>query len=328
MVKLNLRGTVIYVCLSIFLVLLFYTSTFRLLKFKSDFGLELQGERHVNQTRGSFFGKKVCVVVSGFAPRGYSFVHERFKDYVIKPLELVFDVDVYHFSLASKSHHIETNRKAEPDFNMNNTDILLYPARQTLIEYQEDLEDFLIEDIDLYDKCYHSNNHRKNMLRELYSEYQTLYRFPIEEYKAVVLLWSDQYPITKINVTEVGLIANEENPEYNRFYGASFNRFGGIGNKYFIGKPNVLRQIASRMYNHTFYCEEKVAANPEHLHKGLINPEAFLRDWVSFKSLMYMPSSYFFLKIRGNGKSNQYIDFVDNYDLPPGESARIKKQFS
>ena len=37
---------------------------------------------------------------------------------------------------------------------MNNTDILLYPARQTLIEYQEDLEDFLYEDIDLYDKCY------------------------------------------------------------------------------------------------------------------------------------------------------------------------------
>ena len=122
---------------------------------------------------------------------------------------------------------------------------------------------------------------------------------------------------------EVAVVANEENPNYNIFYGASFNAFGGIGNKYFIGKPNVLRQIASRMNDQEIYCEQKVAADPKHL----INPEQFLRDWTLSKRLIYMPSSYFFLKIRGNGKSNWYIKLIDDYDLPPDESARIKRQF-
>jgi len=252
--------------------------------------------------------KRVCVIICGFAPRSFKYVHKTIQNKIIDVLNTKYEVDTFHHSLLSKMASIESNRSGENNLDINNDDVNILNVKELITEYQEDI------DIQHYieKSCGANENHKINPLRELYSEKQAVTNFPIEDYDACVMIWSDAYVIKEINLKHV-----EDVIENKRvFYSTSYNTWGGVANKFYITSPEMMKNVGSRIDLYVERCKNLKG------HKE--NNEKFLEYSLMKYDANMKYTDMFYIKIRANGEPNSSIKLLDNY-VSKREAAKIKK---
>lgn len=253
-----------------------------------------------NNKKENFKNKKICVIITGFAPRSFKYTHKSITTEIIKPLKKSFSVvDVFHYSLASKSGKIESNRDGENELSINNDDIYLLKTTKTISEYQEDIKLPTVQ-------CLQKENHKVNPLRQFYYEKKAVKSFPISKYDACVMITSDSYFLTPIDTKHVGEICNTSCP---KIYTTSFNKSSGIANGFYIAKPSILKKLCSRGDLYTQRCKQLKADNQTE------NPEIFL-NWV-FNELHFINkfTPMFYMKIRATKKTNGYFKYISDYKI-------------
>ena len=110
-------------------------------------------------------------------------------------------------------------------------------------------------------------------------------------------------PLKKINKNEIDDVINNKNVIYTTGY----NKWGGVANGFYITTPNIYKIIANRI---NLY-ENWININS----KG--NAEQFLSFAISQHNyIINKKSDMFYLKIRANGKSNDYITLIENFKIP------------
>ena len=237
---------------------------------------------------------RICVLISGFAPRGLKYTYKTIQQRIIDKLKLTYDtVDVFHYSFISKNGKIDSHRTNEDQIQINNDDVNLLNVKQLRTDYQEDikLEEYITK------TCETSVIHPINPLRELYQEYMTS-KFPIQNYDACVLLWSDGYMLRDINIEHVeNVIANN-----NLLYTTGHNKWGGIANKFYISSPRIILLLAQRLFHLSERCYK--------LNGKKENPEEFLEWWVNDLQIENRETDMFYVKIR----NNLYTTFRDKLE--------------
>lgn len=249
---------------------------------------------------------RVALLICGFAPRSFKYVYKSIEKYIIKHLEdNNFKVDVYHHSLISKKNIIFSQREGEINRVVNNNDVYLLPAK-IKTEYQENLN-LLGEKYN----CWRFPNFFSNACRGMYSEYKVSRMTNLNKYKSIILITSDSLFLKPISIPEIkNTILN-----HNIIYTTPYNHYSGIGNGFYICHPEVFKKISSRYLNLGKYCLK-------HQEK---NSEMYLGDIISSHNIENRDSSMFYLKIRANGKSNQYINLLNEYKIP--NSRYIKSKY-
>ena len=255
--------------------------------------------------------KRVCVIICGFAPRSFKYVHKTIQNKIIDVLNTKYEVDTFHHSLLSKMGSIESSRSGENDLDINNEDVNLLNVKELITEYQEDI------DIQHYieKSCGANENHKINPLRELYSEKKAVTNFPIEDYDACVMIWSDAYVIKEINLKHVEDVIENKSV----FYTTEYNAWGGVANKFYITSPKMLKNVGSRIDLYVERCKD--------LKGKKENNEKFLKYSLMKYNAEMKHTDMFYLKIRAHGEPNYYIKFIDKYVLKR-EADKIKKMFA
>lgn len=226
---------------------------------------------------------KVCVLITGFAPRGFKYTYKTIKQRIIDKLKSRFHtVDVFHYSFLSKSGVIDSNRTGEDKMEINNDDVHLLDVKELRTDYQEDIN------FDQYvtTTCRTPSNHPENLKRELFQEYMTS-KFPVQNYDACILLWSDAFILRDINIEHVNNVINNN----NLLYTTGYNKFYGLANKFYIGSPRVIMLLAQRIFYLSKKCED---------FKKLQNPEQFLQWWARELKIENRHTDMFYVKIRSN----------------------------
>ena len=85
--------------------------------------------------------------------------------------------------------------------------------------------------------------------------------------------------------------------------------------------PMTMKKITNRFLNIETFCKN----NPDSNERN-INSEYFLKTTLDDNNIINKNSSMFYLKIRANKKSNQYIKLLDKYHIENSEE--IKKLYS
>ena len=243
----------------------------------------------------SVFKKKriprVCVLITGFAPRGLKYTHETIQKKIIDTLKLKYNtVDTYHYSFLSKNGLIDSNRPNENQAQINNDDVHLLKVNELRTDYQEDIN----FDKFLEKTCGLDSNHPLNLKRELYQEYM-ISKFPIQNYDACVLLWSDGYFLRDINIEHVENVINDN----NILYTTPYNTWSGIANKFYIASPQVILLLAQRIYH--------IAERCHNIKGESENPECTLKWWVDECKIENRYTDMFYVKIRSNMNVNHDV---------------------
>ena len=258
------------------------------------------GIQNNNQNMENFTNKKICVIITGFAPRSLKYTHKSITTEIIEPLQKSFRVvDIFHYSLTSKSGKIESNRDGENGLSIDNNSIYLLKTNKTISEYQEDINLPTIQ-------CLQKENHKVNPLRQFYYEKKAVNSFPIGKYDACVMITSDSYFLTPINIKHVHNICNTSRP---KIYTTSFNQSSGIANGFYIAKPNILKKLCSRGDLYTERCKKLK------LDKQTENPEIFLKWVFRYYKFVNTFTPMFYIKIRATKKSNGYFKYMSDYKI-------------
>jgi len=230
---------------------------------------------------------KICVLVTGFAPRGLKYTYKTIQKRIIDKLKLKYNtVDVYHYSFLTKSGTIDSNKKSENGLQINNNDVHLLKVKKLVTEYQEDIDEY-IETLYVKKSCVTRFNNPLNYKRELFQEYMTT-KFPIQNYDACILLWSDAYILRDINLQHIENVVRDN----NLLYTTSYNEYGAIANKFFICSPRVMMLLAQRI----FYSDQRCSQ----IFPKTENPESALKWWVNYLNIKNKHTDMFFVKIRTN----------------------------
>ena len=239
---------------------------------------------------------KIIVIIHGFAPRSLKYTYESIQEKIIDKLRNKYDVDVYHYSLLSKDGRIDSSRKEEYNMMVNNDDCKLLLCKRLETEYQENIK------IHKNYSCtnYNEENLNINFMRSLSSELECIKRFPVNDYDICIMVSSDSLILNEIDYYEV-----EDSYKSNCLYTTNFNKWGGVANGFYICPPNILNKICSRFNNFPKWCN---------MNKNK-NAEQFLKWIVSINRINNKDSKMFYLKIRATGKSNHYIELIDNYNI-------------
>lgn len=239
---------------------------------------------------------KIAVIIHGYSPRSFKYTHESIQENIIDKLKRKYDVDVYHYSLLSKDNRIDSSRNEEYNIIINNDDCKLLSCKRLETEYQENIK---------IHKSYNCTNYKEenlniNFMRSLNSELECIKRFPINNYDVCVMISSDSLVLKEIDYYEV-----EDSYLSNCLYTTNFNKWGGIANGFYICPPNILDKICSRFNNFPKWCNMNKNKNAEQFLESII-----LKNKINNKD-----SKMFYLKIRATGKSNHYIELIDDYNI-------------
>ena len=249
---------------------------------------------------------KIAVIIHGYAPRSFKYTYKSIQENIINKLNTKHDVDVYHYSLLSKDNKINSSRIEEFDISINNSDVNLLKCKKIETEYQENLK--------LYNNItctnYKDKNMNLNFMRSLNSELECMKRFPINKYDMCVMVSSDSFILKSINEQEI-----KDSYISNCVYTTNFNQWGGLANGFYIAPPNVLYKICTRYHDFPNWCSKNINKNAEQFLKAVVNAH----------NIENKDSNMFYLKIRATGKSNHYINLIDNYDIKNKEL--IKEKF-
>lgn len=248
---------------------------------------------------------RVALLICGFAPRSFKYVYGSIEKNIIKHLgNNNFKVDVYHHSLISKKNIIFSQREGEMNRVINNNDVYLLPAKiQT--EYQE-----LLTLLGKKYNCWKYSSFFTNACRGMYSEYKVSQMVNLDLYQSVILITSDSLFLKPISITEIKNTIHN----HNIIFTTPYNHYSGIGNGFYICHPKVFKKISSRYLNLGEYCLQ-------HQKK---NSEMYLKYIISSHNIENRNSRMFYLKIRANGKSNQYINLLDKYKIPNSQYIKNK----
>jgi len=231
------------------------------------------------------YSPKICVLVTGFAPRGLRYTHETIQKRIVDKLKLKYNtVDVYHYSFISKKNLIDSDRKNEDKLQINNTDVNLLKVKELITEYQEDVD----KDIETHfvkKSCFTQLNPPLNCKRALYQEYKTG-QFPIQNYDACVFLWSDTYVLRDINLQHIENVVQDN----NLLYTTSYNEYGGIADKFYICSPRVMKLLSQRIFYQGLRCSQ-IFPKKEF-------PEATLKWWVDYLNIKNKHTDMFYVRIR------------------------------
>jgi hypothetical protein len=234
---------------------------------------------------------KVAVLLFGFSPRSFRYTYNEINNNIIKELDKHYYTDVYHHTLLSKTNTLDSFRKEEQNNNkIDNNDYKKLNTNSTICYYQEDIKNPFTTILE------------KNHYRALYSELEVSKFLNKTSYDACIVLSNDAMPIKKIDKNEVDDVINHK----NILYTTSYNKWGGLGNGFYITTPNIFKIIANRIHLYENWIKNKMG-----------NAESFLSSIVSHnKDIVNKDSDMFYLKIRNNGKSNYYIDLIDKFNVP------------
>lgn len=237
------------------------------------------------------YSPKICVLVTGFAPRGLQYTYKTIQERIIDKLKLKYNtVDVYHYSFMSKASSIDSNKKSENGLQINNNDVHLLKVKKLVTEYQEDIDEY-IETLYVKKSCVTRFNNPLNYKRELFQEYMTT-KFPIQNYDACILLWSDAYILRDINFEHVENVVRDN----NLLYTTSYNEYGAIANKFFICSPRVMMLLAQRI----FYSDQRCSQ----IYPKTEGPEGTLEWWIKYLNIKTKHTDMFYVKIRANMNTN------------------------
>lgn len=254
----------------------------------------------------------VAVIICGFAPRSFKYTYKSIDKNIIQHLKSNhFNVDVFHHSLLSKTNRIESNRPGENDILINNDDVNLLKAK-IKTEYQEDI---VLPDGGK--NCWKDKKAFQNACRGIYSEYNSFKLINPNHYDSTILITSDSLFLKPISIKEV----NDSIENKNIVYTTPFNQYGGIANGFYICNSLTMKKITNRFLNIETFCKH----NPDSNERN-INSEYFLKTTLDDNNIINKNSSMFYLKIRANKKSNQYIKLLDKYHIENSEE--IKKLYS
>ena len=251
---------------------------------------------------------KIAVIIHGYAPRSFKYTYKSIQENIINKLNTNHEVDVYHYSLLSKNNKINSSRIEEFDIHINNNDVNLLKCNKIETEFQENLN--------LYSNitCTHYNSINKNMnlnfMRSLHSELECMKRFPINKYDMCVMVSSDSFILKSINEQEI-----KDSYISNCLYTTNFNQWGGLANGFYIAPPNILHKICTRYHDFPNWCSKNINKNAE----------TFLKAVVNANDIENKDSNMYYLKIRVTGKSNNYINLIDNYNIKNKD--KIKEKF-
>tara|TARA_Y100000816_G_scaffold289592_1_gene276363 strand:- start:864 stop:1739 length:876 start_codon:yes stop_codon:yes gene_type:complete len=249
---------------------------------------------------------KIAIIIHGYAPRSFKYTYKSIQENIINTLNTKHEVNVYHYSLLSKNNKIASSRKEEFDITIDNNDVNLLKCDKIETQFQEDL--------DLYDNItcthYKDKNMKLNFIRSLHGELECIKRFPICKYDMCVMLSSDSLILKSIDEQEI-----IDSYESNCLYTTNFNRSGGMANGFYIAPPNILHKICRRYHDFHNWCSKN---NDK-------NAEKFLKAVVIANDIENKHSNMYYLKIRATGKSNWYINLMDNYNIKNKDN--IKKKF-
>ena len=239
---------------------------------------------------------KIAVIIHGYAPRSFKYTYKSIQKNIINQLRINHNVDVYHYSLLSKDNKIHSSRTEESDIHINNNDVNLLKCNKLQTEYQED--------INIYNNVTCTNYKEKNMnlnfMRSLNSELECMKRFPLNNYDMCVMVSSDSLILKPINEEEL-----KDSYISNCLYTTNFNQWGGLANGFYIAPPNILYKVCTRYYDFPQWCSKNTNKNAE----------KFLKNIILNNNIINKDSDMYYLKIRANGKSNHYINLIDNYDI-------------
>ena len=250
------------------------------------------------------YSPKICVLVTGFAPRGLRYTHETIQKRIVDKLKLKYNtVDVYHYSFISKKNLIDSNRKKENNLQINNNDVNLLKVKKLITEYQE------IVDKDIMTRyvtkpCISKNNHQMNPNRELYQEYM-LTKFPIQNYDACVLVWSDAYILRDINLQHIENVVQDN----NLLYTTSYNEYGGIANKFYICSSRVMMLLAQRIFYQDQRCSQIFPKRENH--------ETTLKWWVDYLNIKNKHTDMFYVRIRATMNTTFYEQLKNFLKMNP-----------
>ena len=249
---------------------------------------------------------KIAIIIHGYAPRSFKYTYKSIQKNIINKLNK-YKVDVYHYSLLSKNNKINSSRKEEFNIIINNNDVNLLKCNKLETEFQEDLN--------LYNNITCTNYKNKNMnlnfMRSLNSELECIKRFPINNYDVCVMVSSDSLILKPINEKEI-----IDSYLSNCLYTTTFNKWGGIANGFYIAPPNILYKICKRYQDFPIWCSKNSNKNAEQ----------FLKEIVKLHKINNKNSNMYYLKIRATGKSNYYVNLIDNYNIE--NKNKIKEKFN
>lgn len=238
----------------------------------------------------------IAVIIHGYAPRSFKYTYKSIQKNIINQLRVNHNVDVYHYSLLSKDNKIHSSRTEESDIHINNNDVNLLKCNKLETEYQED--------INIYNNVTCTNYKEKNMnlnfMRSLKSELECMKRFPLNNYDMCVMVSSDSLILKPINEEEL-----KDSYISNCLYTTNFNQWGGLANGFYIAPPNILYKTCTRYHDFPEWCSKNSNKNAE----------KFLKNIILNNNVINKDSDMYYLKIRANGKSNHYINLIDNYDI-------------
>ena len=249
---------------------------------------------------------KIAVIIHGYAPRSFKYTYKSIQENIINKLNTKHEVDVYHYSLLSKNNKINSSRKEEFDININNNDVNLLKCNKIETEFQENLN--LYSNITCTN--YKAKNMNLNFMRSINSELECMKRFPIKKYDICVMVSSDSFILKSINEKEI-----KDSYKSNCLYTTKYNKWKGLANGFYIAPPNILHKICTRYYDFPNWCSKNINKNAEQ----------FLKAVVHANKIKNKDSNMYYLKIRATGKSNNYINLIDNYDIKNKDE--IKKKF-
>lgn len=237
----------------------------------------------------------IALCCCGYAPSSLRYTVESIKKNIIDILKPEFNIDIYTYSYISKNNIFESNDSKIHGTSVNNKDAELLGNNIVSI-YQEDVSD-TIKNILINKNIKLRDISIVNFIRGLLMEKDSFNHImnSNKNYKSIIYVHPDMFISKPISVTEIYNTINES----KSLYTTSFNDLGGYGTGFYIGNPNVLSIITSRI------------DQLDSITK--IEPEKLLKICVTKSNITRYNSSMFHFKVRINGKPDVYYQLLKKY---------------
>jgi len=239
---------------------------------------------------------KIAICICGYVPRSFKQTLPSITKNIIDPLEDEYDIDLYCYSLLSKSKTIDSSIKDENTMAVDNNSVYLINTKNTTTKYQEDISDEISQIIKKNNIKLRELN-VVNFVRQLYMEQHSfeVIKNSGVDYKAIVYLQPDMFICKQISKSEI-----EKSIKHKKYiYTCSFNDWNGYGFGYYIGSPEAMNIVTSQIDN--LYTLTNV------------QPEKLLKITIDKNKLERRKSDMFHFKVRANGKPNVYYQLLKKY---------------
>jgi len=239
---------------------------------------------------------KIAICICGYVPRSFKQTLPSITKNIINPLEDEYDIDLYCYSLLSKSNTIDSSIVDENTMAIDNNSVYLIKTKNTTTKYQEDISDEISQIIKKNNIKLRELN-IVNFVRQLYMEqnsFEVIKNSGID-YKAIVYLQPDMFICKQISKSEI-----EKSIKHKKYiYTCSFNDWNGYGFGYYIGSPEAINIVTSQIDN--LYTLTNV------------QPEKLLKTTIDKNKLERRKSDMFHFKVRANSKPNVYYQLLKKY---------------